>query len=210
MKTGITHFLGSALITIIALFLLDKCNILSIMQFIPRDKLFDIALPLYVGAIESACRILFAILKEQTSSVTITFFCRGNTPELGVDPIIFFNKDHLSEICLSVRLSGRKSAFQGKKIKIPSVDFASMQSGKKNKYITIDNDGSLNIDLQSLFGEVNKTSESSINISIAYIQEEYYDNREIDISPQFIGRRFYCFGYVQYEHNQYRIQIKSR
>lgn len=210
MKIGITHFLGSALITIIALFLLDKCNILSIMPFIPRDKLFDISLPLYVGAIESACRILFAILKERTSSVTITFFYRGNTPELGVNPIIFFNKDHLSEICLSVRLSGRKTAFQGKKIKIPSVDFASMQSGARNKYITIDNDGSLNIDLQSFFGGVSITSESSICIPIAYIQEEYYDDREIDISPQFMGKRLYWFGYVKYEHNQYRLQIKSR
>lgn len=210
MKIGITHFLGSALITIIALFLLDKCNILFIMPFIPRDKLFDISLPLYVGAIESACRILFAILKERTSSVTITFFYRGNTPELGVNPIIFFNKDHLSEICLSVRLSGRKTAFQGKKIKIPSVDFASMQAGVRNKYITIDNDGSLNIDLQSFFGEVSITSESSICIPIAYIQEEYYDDREIDISPQFKGKRLYWFGYVKYEHNQYRLQIKSR
>ncbi len=67
MKTGLTHFFGSALITVIALFLLDKCNILSIIPFIPKDKLFDIALPLYVGAIESACRIPFALLKERTS-----------------------------------------------------------------------------------------------------------------------------------------------
>lgn len=210
MKSGISHFFGSVIITLIALIALDKINVLSIVPFIPKDKLFDVALPLYVGAIELVLRMLFTLLKGRISSVTITFFCRGNNPELGVNPMISFNKEHLAQVYLSVRLSGRKKFFQGKKIKIPSVDFASMQPGEKNKYITIDNDGSLNIDLQSLFGEVNTTSESSIHIPIAYIQEEYYDDREIDISPQFIGKRLYWFGYVKYEHNQYKLQIKSR
>lgn len=210
MKSSISHFFGSVVITSIALFFLDKINILSIMPFIPKDKLFDVALPLYVGAIELGCRTLLGLLEERTSSVIITFFSRGNNPELGVNPMIFFNKEDLAEVCLSVRLSGSKKAFQGKTIKIPSVDFASVQPGEKSNYITMDTDGSLSIDLQSLFGEVNITSKSSVSIPIVYIQEKYYDDREIDISPQFNGKRLYWFGYVKYEHNQYRLQIKSR
>lgn len=210
MKNCISHFIVMIMVTSFALFLLDKYNVFSTMSFIPEDKLFDVALPLYVGALELVCHIFFTLLKTQKSSIKITFFCRGNSQELGVNPTIFFNKENLAEIYLSITLSGKKRAFQGKKIRIPAIDFASMQPGKKIKYVTLDDNGNLNIDLQSLFGEVNKTSESSIDISIAYIQEEYYDNREIDISPQFIGRRLYCFGYVQYEHNQYRIQIKSK
>lgn len=210
MKRSISHFFCSVVITSIALFFLDKINILSVLPFIPKDKLFDVALPLYVGAIELGHRTLLGLLEERTSSVIITFFCRGNDPELGVSPMIFFNKEDLAEVCLSVRLSGSKKAFQGKTIKIPSVDFASVQPGEKSKYITMDADGSLSIDLQSLFGEVNVTSKSSVSIPIVYIQEEYYDNREIDIIPQFEGKRLYRFGYIKYEHNKYTLQIKSR
>lgn len=210
MRANICHVIMTIFITYLALFLLDKCNLFSFISFIPEDKLFDVALPIYISFIEAIFRFLLTLLRARESAATITFFCRGNSPMLNVNPIILFNKENLAEIRLSIKLSGRKEAFQGKKIKIPAVDFASMQMGQKNKYIILNTDGSLEIDLQSLFGEADKTSESSVSASIAFIQEQYYDNREIVINPQFIGKRFYWFGYVQYEHNQYRVQIKSR
>jgi len=77
MKNCISHFIVMIIVTSFALFLLDKYNVFSTMSFIPEDKLFDVALPLYVGALELVCHIFFTLLKTQKSSIKITFFVVG-------------------------------------------------------------------------------------------------------------------------------------
>ena len=192
MIQKVYKFCKPFVLTLMGIFGADFVNILAYIPFVPQDKAFMLCIPLYVGMLDFLLsELIDSIQTKYISQIDVFFSCNGVENGINGMPVIQFNEENLAEVEVTIKIFGRKADFKSKKLLINYIDFATMQLSGKNQHIaSIDNEGNLIIDLETIFGGVTEKTHATTSFVVSFIQEPVDGVREIEMGAEFLGNQF--------------------
>lgn len=171
---------------ILGLMLINKINIFSGFNGIPKDKVFDIAVMVYIPLIQISINILMNWFNYKfVSKVSVTLYSPNTEPNLDSNAIVDFKNNDLAEIRICVELNGKYKHFKDIKIIFPSISSLTMQPNKDDS-ISINDSEECVIDLNEIIGSKRNDTNFKYEYILNFIKdEELKSKREAEFYPEF-------------------------
>lgn len=186
MGKQIFEFIKIVLSITTGLFLIDKKNIFAGTDWIPKDKVFDVAIMVYVPVIQGLLNCIIERISEKfISKLSVTLFSPDTAANLDSNAIIDFKNNDLAEINIKVELNGKYKHFKNTKVVFPNITSLTMQP-KKDRAIGINDKEECVIDLNEIIGSERKNSNYNYDYRVNFIKdEELNSKREAEFCPEF-------------------------
>ena len=184
------RFIKTTIISILAIYLVDKFNLLSLIFSFNPSFLFSACVAIYSGAIHL---LLDAILdwydNSMRSQIELVFFLDPENKDITNPQNVVFKELDVAEIKLGLHLKGKKKNFQDLRITFPYNNIYDVQFSKGYRKLIIKDKSTLSIDLNE-FNIASTRSNQYIEFSIYFIKTTDYPTNEFECRPSLDDGKF--------------------
>lgn len=149
-------------------------NVFASLSFVPQEYAYDICVTVYISVCEILIGsmldgILKCLRKRFVSKISVTIFLPQSGADIKHNPDIQFNQDGIAETIVEVEYDGLRRHFKGSKLVFRHLAFADIQYNAIREEVSL-HDGDYELDLETLFGGVEKHSVGKNRYRLLLIQ----------------------------------------
>lgn len=176
-------FFKVSIISILAIYLVEKFNFLAVFFPFNTSFLFSTCLGIYTGAISLVVDTILDWFDESIrSTVELVFFLDAANKSITNNPNVVFRDFDIAEIKLEVHLNGKKKNFQNLTIIIPYNNFYDVQFAKNYRDVCIKAQDNISINL-SEFNMGEEKANTFMEFSIQFIKSSDSPINELECRP---------------------------
>lgn len=186
-KDVIFKIVSPFIVGIVSLMIAHNFNPFSAMNFIPKDKAYDVCITIYFSAVE----VIFGFGIDKIEELIAGYYMEIEAilshvnEEARVDskPTIRFNAFDVSEVELTLNIRGERRYFNDIEVVIPRIAQADYQLGRRDHGASINSNGDYCIKLSAICGHT-----EIVNLKETFLvtlQRAQIDNSaRVTISPE--------------------------
>lgn len=158
---------------IVGLVAAEKFNLFSFLSFVNYEEAFNICITVYFALAEilldELCAQIKNIWNNCCSKICVTLYMPRSNPNINHNPEVQFNSQDSAEICIEIKMTGKKTDFKNSKLFLRHLSFADIQPNYRSSVVSV-TEGDYCVDLQAIFGGEEKRTEIIQNFKIVLSQ----------------------------------------
>ena len=143
----------SILSAILGIFTAHFFNPFAWVTIIPDGSAYDICTALYFTVFDILLNYVFDwIEKNFFAEIVVIISAPGTVVSVEADPMIELNASGLAELCLNLRLRGKRKHFVENEIIVPAIGMATIQPASRGQGVNLNAEGDNTILLSDIIG----------------------------------------------------------
>lgn len=194
---------------IIGIWAANKFNIFELMPFVPKDFMYEVCITAYFTIVDVILdgvknNLLEWMKKTFLSAIEVVFYPPNTELSIDANPLLVFNSQDLAEVCIAIRIKGKKKHFQGSTLQIKNPAFADIQSNYRRSEIQV-LDNIYTVNLENLFGG-SESTDFKQEFRMIFAQIPVDGESTATVIPEITNKHFN----VIYKHNNVQIRAVRR
>lgn len=176
------------IIPICTVMALNHCNIIEYLDFVPKDKVFDIGLMIYLAVSEYIWSFVYNLLTGNKTNIKCVLSVAGQSSSIDTIPVIQFTDD-VSIVNVALNIDGPTKKIAKKTVEIPFPSWVDVQVN--HKAITLVDKKTCKVDLSKIINTNNKNcTDTNYRFKISLIKNFSEDEQFTDLVVPTINKKF--------------------
>lgn len=150
------------------------------------DQAFDVGVTAYFAVTDIVLVKLTTYIDKRffaEQTMNIIFSCQGTTTSLDNTPVILLSHGHVAEAGITIEIDASRKTCRNLIVKIPNINFASMQPPKLCKEISMDSEGNYIISIEKILGQQEHVNTKQ-TFKILFIKEPVSGTSVCELRPE--------------------------